>query len=467
MIQLIGGEMLHWSDLSGTHGPAPLTAALAGPLLAGLPGRVLVAGPHDPAVLPAGATVLVRGVSDAEALDGPGRTVLCGSLEKLAAEPAFDTVVALDGLGRLATPEAPDLAWTETLGLLLAVLRPGGRLLLGVPNEFGLDRLLALPPSPADTDWVTPDGPVTPADLHPRLTAAGFPVVREYAAYPGALLGAEVLADPGLRGFLGATLTAAWPAGPRLADPDRLVTGALRHGLAAQLAPGWILLAGDIAAGPAAVLPTGPVRLDGGGWSRGDGTPIPAGRTLEHLVLAACDRRALPVVRELLTAWQDGPAAGVPAGRVVVDAAGNCHGLVPPSTPVSALRALAAALIAGGHAHLWPSPADEAELTALLAGMTGRELDPHSVPAAPRPDAGSIRELRIERDRLEQELADARARHEFYERTIASRDAELKRVRQVNALLSATVPGKAANTLVGGLKAGRRAVRAVVKRTRD
>jgi hypothetical protein len=33
-------------------------------------------------------------------------------------------------------------------------------------------------------------------------------------------------------------------------------------------------------------------------------------------------------------------------------------------------------------------------------------------------------------------------------------------------VLSATVPGKAANTVVDGLKAGRRAVRAVVKRTR-
>jgi len=39
-------------------------------------------------------------------------------------------------------------------------------------------------------------------------------------------------------------------------------------------------------------------RLDDGAWIRGDGTPIPSGRTLEDLVLAASGRRALPVVRE-------------------------------------------------------------------------------------------------------------------------------------------------------------------------
>ncbi|MFI5891779.1 hypothetical protein ACIA5D_16865 [Actinoplanes sp. NPDC051513] len=497
MMQLIGGEMVQWSDLSGAHGPAPAGGASFGPLLAAASGRTLVAGPHDPALIDAlpvsQITVLVRGSSDAallaESFAGrPGVTVLCGSLEKLGASPAYDTVVALDGVERLCTPEAPDLSWDETLGLLLAVLRPQGRLLLGVENTFGLHRILALPPAPADTDWAVAVGrPAGPADLHGRLAAAGFPTVREYAAYPSALLGAEVLSDPALRGYLEATLTAAprasgapppWngtsPAATPgaipslLADPGPLVTGALRHGLAASLAPGWILLAGDIPAGPAAVLGGVTLGRDADGrWVRGDGTSIPLGRTLEDLVLAASQKRALPVVRELLTAWQAGPAAGVPAGQVVIDAEGACHGLTAPGKPLVALRGLAATLIGGGYAHLWPSPADEASLTALLAGMTGRELEPHDVPAAgpavPRPDAGTVRELTAARDRLERELADARARHEFYERSIASRDAELKRLRQINAVLSATAPGKA---VLGGLKAGRQAVRAVVRRTR-
>ena len=146
---------------------------------------------------------------------------------------------------------------------------------------------------------------------------------------------------------------------------------------------------------------------------------------------------------------------------------GTCHGLAPAGHPVDALRRLAATMIDGGHAHLWPSPADEASLTALLAGMTGRELDPRTIPAAPRTSERTVAELTLARVRLELELADARAKHEFYERQIANRDHELKRLRQLNAVLSATTPGRAANTLVDGLKAGRRAVRAVVRRTRD
>ncbi|GIM91200.1 hypothetical protein [Paractinoplanes toevensis] len=530
MTELIGGEMTAWSDLDGNHGPAPAAGAEWGPLLGTATGHTLVAGPHAPALIdaiPAGQlTLLVRGVPDAESLAAryatrPGVTIRCGSLEKLSG--AYDTVVALDGLDRLLTTESAGLTWDETLTQLLSLLRPRGRLVLRVENGFGLHRLLALPPTPADTEWVGPDGhtrPTGPDAVRARLSAAGVPVVRDYAAYPGALLGGEILADQALRGFLEATLTAApAPSPAQLAEPARLITGALRHGLADALAPAWVFVAGPGPAGPEALIAAAPppgvaaapavhagprasaagsagaagsgdvaasaagsagvagsgdvaagaeeVRRDAGSrWVRGGGVPVPLGRTLEDLLVEAARRRATPVVRELLTAWQQSPAAGVPAGQVVVGADGVHRGLVPAGRPVEALRRLAATLIAGGDTHLWPSPADEAELTALLAGMTGRELDPRDAPAAPRPGVTSIRELTIVRDRLERELADARAQHEFYERQIAFRDHELKRLRRHNAVLSATVPGRAANTLVGGLKAGRRAVRAVVRRTR-
>ncbi|GIF00687.1 hypothetical protein [Paractinoplanes rishiriensis] len=468
-VELIGGEMLVWSDLDGTHGPAPAGGAALRSLLSGVTGRTLVAGPHDPDLLDAlpaaPVTLLVRGVADAEALaeryaSRAGWAICCGSLDKLATVPAYDTVVALDGLGRLGSAEAADCTGDETLSRLVAVLRPGGRLLLTVPNPFGLDRLVSLPAAPADADWAEGDEPHTPGRLRARLAAAGLPVVRDYAVYPGVgepavLLSDAVLGDVGLRGFLEATVGAAFSAGPAvLTDPVRLAVGALRHDLAAQLAPGWIFLAGGGPPGPAALIAPGPsvVRRDAAGrWVLGGGTPVPLGRTLADLLLAACRRRALPAVRELLTTWQASPVAGVPADRIVVDADGHLHGLAPAGEPLRALRRFAAAVIAAGDVHLWPSPADEAELTALLAGMTGREVEPHRVPGGEPAPAG-VRELAMARDRLARELAEARSQHEFHRRTIAARDAELRRTRQLNAILAATAPGRAVTGLLRALR---------------
>ena len=477
-VTLIGGEMLLWSDLDGRHGPPPAGGAALPPLLSALTGRTLVAGPHDPALVAAlpsaDVTVLVRGVADAEAFGD--RTVLCGSLEKVATE-AYDTVIALDGLDRLRSAEADDAPWDETLAQLTALLRDTGRLLLGMPNLFGLHRLVALAPAPADADWMVPDDhdPRRPGGLtglRSRLAAAGLTVVGEYASYPApgapsVLLGPAVLADPSLAGFVEATLVAAVrPAGEVLADPARLATGALRAGLAAELAPAWIVQATrspDAAVSwPDAVVPAGDevreIRLPDG--------DLPRGRTLETLLLGAAQRRDLAAMRAMLTGWQTGPAAGVPAGQVVVAPDGGHTALTAAGDPLVALRAFAAAVTAGGYAHLWPAPADEAELTALLAGMTGRELEPADVPPAAVVRPPAVRELLAERDWLTRELAEARAKHEWYERMLLGREAELKRVRRMNALLSATVPGKAATTLVGGLRAGKRAVRAVVRRSR-
>ena len=539
MIQLIGGEMLAWSDLDGTHGPAPAGGPVLGPLLPAVTGRALIAGPHAPELIDAipaeQITLLVRGVADAETLaaryaERPGVTICCGGLEKLAALPSYDTVVALDGLDRLPSAESPDLTWDETLSQVLALLRPGGRLLLAVENLFGVHRLLTLPPTPADTDWAGPDDhdpsrPASPERLRARLAAAGVPVVRDYAVYPAphaptALLGGEVLSDPSLHGYLEATLVAAarpgepapvvsgrpgqsGPAvsarlgqsdaavsgrsgqsdpavpdspgqpgpvvpvssGPAalLADPAVLITGALRHDLAGDLAPGWLLLAGDVTAGPAALIGGAELRRAETGWVL-DEQPVPLGRTLLDLLLAACHRRALPAVRDLLTAWQGSRVAGVTVDQVVVDEDGTLHGVAPAGKPLEALRELAARLLAGGYAHLWPSPLDESALTALLAGMTGRELDPAAVPRTPRPGHPSLSELLVTVERLERELAEARAERDFLERTVVNRDFELKRVRQINAALSATAPGK---VMLGGLKAGRRAMRAVLPKKRD
>jgi hypothetical protein len=472
--RLIGGEMVAWSDLDGQHGPGPVSAAAVRPLLASASGRTLVAGPHDPELLDSlpseQLTLLARGLPDAELLADrfagrPAVTVLCGSLEKLAAAPAYDTVVALDGLGRLrsAEDEAAGDSWADDLARLVAVLRPGGRLLLGLENLFGLHRLLAPAPEPADADWSAagefdPTRPAAPAQLRAALAAAGLEVLADYAAFPAAgepsvLLGSALLADPARRGWVTATVRRTLPDDQAaLADPGWIVAGALRAGIGAELAPGWFVVAqrgaGEDLSFPAAIVADQP--------DIPDIAALPAGPALDELLLGAALRRDLPALRELLTGWQAGDAAGVPADQIVAAPDGTLRPLGSPGDPVAALRRLAATMIREGYAYLWPAPADEAELTALLGAMAGREVG--EVPAGP-PAGTSRRELVMERDRLTRELAEARAKHQWYETMLLGREAELKRVRRINTMLLATMPGKAAKASYAGLRRARQAVR--------
>jgi hypothetical protein len=480
--RLIGGEMPLWSD------PSPAAGPVLAALLAGAGGRTLVAGPHAPELIealpPGDLTVLVRGLADATALEARfagrrGVTVCCGCLTRLPTDRPYDQVVALDGLGRLASAETADLPWPDGLARLLAALRPGGRLLLGLDNPFGLHRLVSLPSRPGDAEWTVLDSP-----RPDQLAAAGVVLRQEYAAFPApgaptALVSRETLAERALGGFWEAALrracTPADPvpadlplADPVLADPARLAVGAVRNGLAADLAPAWIVVASPgpepttLPELPAALLglPGGGVDVVGSYGIRGDGSPVPAGRTLHDLMMAAARRRDQPALRALVTSWQAGEAAGVPADQVIAGPDGTVTPLVPAGDPLGALRRFAADSIAGD-AHLWPAPADEVTVTALLAAMGGREVDPAAVPAVPfaRPDEYAFRELLATRDRLARELAEAREQHRSYERTLAARDAALRRAQQLNRVLSATVPGRAATTLLGGVRVVRRALK--------
>lgn len=65
----------------------------------------------------------------------------------------------------------------------------------------------------------------------------------------------------------------------------------------------------------------------------------------------------------------------------------------------------------------------------------------------------AVRELIIERDRLARELAEARAKHAWYEELLRHRERALKHAR-----LAATTPGQA---LLGGARAAKRALRRV------
>jgi hypothetical protein len=534
--QLIGGEMMVWSDLDGKHGPGPVRAATLRPLLATAFGRTLVAGPHSPHLLDSlpssQLTLLARGLPDADRLADrfagrPDVTVLCGSLEKLAAVPAYDTVIALDGLGRLRSAEddAAGAVWSDDLTRLVSVLRPGGRLLLGVENLFGLHRLLALPPAPTDADWgdvadeYDPTRAAAPAQLRAALAALGLEMHASYAAFPtpgdpSLLLATDLLADRSVRGWAtaairsafapeaGHPLAAAQPTsagagqtigrsdggsvlpgsgqtsvrsddgsvvsdagqtvgwsghGAVLADPARITAGALRAGIGAELAPAWVVVAQGGAGEPAPQLPAAIVGHGTGLAEISDMSALPNGPTLDELILAASLRRDLPGLRELLAGWQTGEHAGVPADHIVVGPDGSHTALVPAGRPETALAQLAGAMIREGHSYLWPAPADRAELTALLAAMAGRELG--EIPAVAEPPAPDLRELVMERDRLARELADARAKHTWYENMLLGREAELKRVRRINTMLMATMPGKAAKASYGGLRAAKRALR--------
>jgi hypothetical protein len=379
--------------------------------------------------------------------------------------------VALDGLGRVGSAEDPELPWGEAFEQLLAVLRPGGTLLLGMENFLGLHRLVAMPPAPSDSDW-TPVAaydetrPAGLAAVQARLAAAGLTISRTYAAFPSpvtptALLSTDLLADERARGYVEAVLDSACaPLDDVLTDPRRLAINAARHNAAADLAPGWIFVAHrdrTAGAGPEALLPTGPARA------------IPDGPTLESLLLSAALKRDLPTVRSLLTAWQSGATAGVPASQLIVTADGSqvalaptgtpqatTHTLPPTGTPQAALHAFAVTVLSGGFAHPWPAPTSAADLTLALAAMAGVELDPAAIPVeSPRP---SMQDLIADRDRLTRELAEARARDEFQERTIADRDLALRRARQINALLSTTKPARA---LLAGARLANRTVRRI------
>ncbi|MEV2238969.1 hypothetical protein [Micromonospora sp. NPDC049891] len=524
-VHLLGGEMLAWSDLDRAHGPGPVRGPGLAALLTVASGRTLVAGPHDPRLLDAlpsaDLTVLVRGLPDAEALaaryaDRPGVRVCCGGPEKLAGTSPYDTVVALDGLDRLDSVEGTQLSWGAAFDLLVSVLRPGGRLLLGIENPLGLHRLLASPPQRTDSDWAAPGEyddtrPAGPARLRARLAASGLRTGGTWAAFPSplapaALVGTELLADPDLTGFLQAVLSGRAvhsdggggvrasaigrdpvAAAPPLVDPARLAGSAVRNGIAVELAPAWVLLGERLpdplipadqpaprarseadqagAAPPAALLvQDGRLREVGrdpaGGWRFADGAAVPSGRTVEDLVVAATLRRDLPAVRALLTTWQSGAQAGTPADGVVVTPAGTWHGLAEVTEPALALRRLASRLVHAGLADLWPA----GELAATLTTMAGREPGPSvDIDGAA---AGGWRELLADRDRLARELSEARALQGWYERTLTERDDELKRLRRIVSLLNGTPTARAGRLLLAGARTARRTARSAVRRLR-
>ncbi|MCK2221441.1 hypothetical protein MF672_047700 [Actinomadura sp. ATCC 31491] len=392
--------------------------------------------------------VLVRSYPDACALGErhPGLAVFCGRLEAFRAEEPYDLVLALDGLLRTHSAEAPAAAWIESLDALAALVAPGGRLVLGVRNDLGVDRFLEARPADrdgGDDQWAPhgfdPSYPSGPGALDAGLESAGLTVQRCYAAYPGrqaprALLAREALAFD-LPDALAFPLSARNGDRMLVADPLRLTRLVFRHRLGEELAPMWLAVAtrsplltaaatgtaadeASSAALPAETvagggLPLGLVQegellyeLTRAGLKQlpdGDERPIPAGRVLEEMLVEACAREDTRTVRELLSAlagWlEDGgtaDAAGAATDSLVYDGTrftpiGDLKGpSTPPEPRIVLCRILwrfAVRLQAAGHHHPWPWPLEADQLTLTLCGMAGRPCDPGDLDRARKLDA--------------------------------------------------------------------------------
>ncbi|WP_431925254.1 class I SAM-dependent methyltransferase [Micromonospora wenchangensis] len=386
-VVLPGGEMLAWSDLPEQRlaDGGPLGALAARVVPAGA--RVLLAGPHDPALLDrlahAEVTCLLRSHPDAVALADRATRVVVGGRAGLDPADTFDVVVAGAGLDAVESVEGTRLGWTGVLARLAAALRPGGTLLLRLDNPLGVSRLVAPAPWYADRDdaaWsiggvLDAGRPANREQLRARLAEVGLTVGVGYAAYPApgaatALVAADALEQRPTSGLLDAVLHGAcaggFTGGPVLQDPARLAVDALHAGLGAALAPGWLTLARrpghDTSTGPAlpvVLVQTGPPgvgvvevsdRPDGWHWAvTGGGAdrtrpapfasreaahrdpaaltgPVPPGRLLRTVLLDGCLRRDLDALRRLLRGY-----AGWLAGQTDPD--GRLTGAVALADP--------------------------------------------------------------------------------------------------------------------------------------
>jgi SAM-dependent methyltransferase len=498
-VSLIGGEMLHWSDRRPEERPpagGPVLAHLLDRIAPLIPsgGHVLVAGPHDEALVDAlsrhaPVTLLLRSHVDATAAaDRGGATVLCGTLPKLTDAERYDVIVALDGLDRLCSVEGPQYDWAESLQALRRALRPGGTLLLSVENELGVHRLVDRSPATSphtDSEWYPLgefDGsrPGTPARLTAVLAAEGLDASWLGATWPlpptpGLIATPDALRDaPGgaLAAAAARAVALAYAGAPVLSDPRRIAAAAVRAGLGPELAASWLVVAHRAPLPPAAALPAvlagdGPVTeltRVADGWTRRvvggetaatperdparlDG-PLPAGRLLEELLLGACVRYDLPALRRLLTGWAGwlatlgGERGYATVDNVVLD--GETYALLdpsrrdaaPPDVPAAAVAALhrfAGTLLGGGYAHPWPAATETVTLTACLVGAAGLDVDPDEVPPpapAEIPPPDSLREHLEQIRALQQQVEDGKKHVKWVEKQLAGKEKELRKTRK-------------------------------------
>ncbi|WP_327639411.1 class I SAM-dependent methyltransferase [Kribbella sp. NBC_00482] len=420
---LIGGEMLNWSDLHpGDARPAVAGSAATALLAATLQpdDSVLIAGPHAADLITAAVAqatsvdLLLRSAPDAEELaelldDAKGQ-VFCGSLDRWVVNETYDVIVALDGLERLGGPDTANFPWAQALDRLRARLRPGGRLLLGATNSFGFERLIQpdiTAALPRDEDWARDIADRAPAGLKPLLSALGTSDLQTSAVFPS-LVQADVAVTSveGFAAVVAARAVASRNEGPVLTDPYRLVLDAAAAGVAFELAPAWYFVIGVEAP---AVLPAGVV-------PDGDGVLLE-----EHLLAAlrSDDQAELRRVIPAYVAWLGAGGAGSPDNVILDGTSYRLFGEAQELDVVEHLARFARRALESGSRQPWPAAADPHALTARLAAMAGitvpeQEFTPDEV-VRPRGSAEQLTTVA----RLADELAHASARAILFEGTVS------------------------------------------------
>ena len=433
---LLGAEMLNWSDLEpGGHGrPAlggPAAADLVAAVLSGTE-RVLVAGPHALDLVAAiagraaGVDAVVRSFSDGETVADTGVRVFTGGFDRFGpehGEPAYDVIVALDGVPRLAGTDTPRLAWSEAVAALRSRLAPGGRLLLGAANAFGLARLLEPPRQVrADDEWgrgadATGEPPAGLAAIVAGLE--GLAVEATYAIYPDVTAPTAGLTRPDP--LTVATHVARHYAGREtLAAPYRTAYDAVAAGHGLSLAPGYWFVLRNGEADPAGL----PGTL---------GTQTVQGEIVEEQLLSATradDHQALHRVVQAYVGWlrQTDPATAAQAAPDNTLADGTAYRLIADAEGTAgprdavAIRHLARFVtrtLAVGERWPWPAGGTPRSQTTRLAAMAGIEVDDDlwraaGVPDEPiRPQGEAAHLATIER--LTAELAETRAQVDWFE----------------------------------------------------
>lgn len=398
-IDLLGSEMLTWSDIDGEVGA--FGGLLAPHLLSASGARALVAGPTSAAVILDVARrftiteVLVRSFLDAQQLREalPAEVVVhCGPLDRMARGTArFDVVFAVAGIDRLHTAEEATPAPETVLGDLATLVADGGELFVGVGNPVGVDRLLSLSASSShhDADW--PDGfasgpaagqapALDVAQTVAALATRGFTQIETWhchgrrsdplVAAPAAVFTGRA-ADSVLAREVGHAYDVVDPSAPSIKDPAATVRDLVRAGLGASTAPLTIVHLGlhphlgGTAAEPAELLlvqepvhdlaPPVAYRLVPGsaGWTR-ELLGEPAAHTLAGLT------------RD--TARLTGP---VPSGPTLAEAIESCVAAHDPTAAGVLVRRYRDWLGQDGEI-----PGDRVPITPRLLAVDGEDLVP-------------------------------------------------------------------------------------------